>query len=268
MGVQPDLSNARYDELTFITSGAMDEDTARAAAESEMSRLAARAPEPVLLARVKITTEAHRPEPERVIAQGTMDVSGRIIRAEAAGPSAVDAMTAMFDRLDHRLQRLVERREDSRSRPPATPPGTWRHGDLPDKRPHYFDRPPGQAEIVRRKNYTADGTTIEEALFDLEVLDHRFFLFTDVSDGRVECIVYEGDGGVTLRRVCGGSPSGELPFPIEINTGAAPTLSPDEAAAQLEVSDGPFVFFKDGDTGHAAVLYRRYDGHYGLVTPA
>ncbi|MBO1414556.1 sigma 54 modulation/S30EA ribosomal C-terminal domain-containing protein, partial [Streptomyces sp. FH025] len=32
--------------------------------------------------------------------------------------------------------------------------------------------------------------------------------------------------------------------------------------------DQPFVFYTDTSTGRGNVLYRRYDGHYGLITPA
>jgi hypothetical protein len=28
------------------------------------------------------------------------------------------------------------------------------------------------------------------------------------------------------------------------------------------------VFFRNHDTGRANVVYRRYDGHYGLIVPA
>ena len=30
----------------------------------------------------------------------------------------------------------------------------------------------------------------------------------------------------------------------------------------------PFLFFIDAAPGRASVLYHRYDGHYGLITPA
>ena len=49
---------------------------------------------------------------------------------------------------------------------------------------------------------------------------------------------------------------------------AAPTLALDEAVEWLDVAGEPFVFFGDRDTGRAKVVYRRYDGHYGLVEPA
>jgi Sigma 54 modulation/S30EA ribosomal protein C terminus len=40
------------------------------------------------------------------------------------------------------------------------------------------------------------------------------------------------------------------------------------ALGVLDHSDAPFVFFANTDTGRGNVLYRRHDGHYGLITPA
>ena len=38
--------------------------------------------------------------------------------------------------------------------------------------------------------------------------------------------------------------------------------------ARLELSGLPFVFFVDRHTDVGCVLYIRYDGHYGLITPS
>jgi hypothetical protein len=46
-----------------------------------------------------------------------------------------------------------------------------------------------------------------------------------------------------------------------------PTIGVDDAIELLNLSDEPFVFFVDASSGRGAVLYRRYDGHYGLVSP-
>jgi hypothetical protein len=40
------------------------------------------------------------------------------------------------------------------------------------------------------------------------------------------------------------------------------------AVSRLNISDAPFIFFSDADRDQASVLYRRYDGHYGLMVPA
>ena len=35
----------------------------------------------------------------------------------------------------------------------------------------------------------------------------------------------------------------------------------------LDLADNPFLFFLDPDDGRGRVLYRRYDGNYGLIRP-
>ena len=45
-------------------------------------------------------------------------------------------------------------------------------------------------------------------------------------------------------------------------------MTEDQAVTHLDLGGDPFVFFVDAGTARARVLYRRYDGHYGLITPA
>ena len=44
-------------------------------------------------------------------------------------------------------------------------------------------------------------------------------------------------------------------------------ISIDEAVLMLDEATRPFVVFRDAATDAIAVLYRRPDGHYGLVGP-
>jgi len=41
-----------------------------------------------------------------------------------------------------------------------------------------------------------------------------------------------------------------------------------EAIARLEAAGQPFLFFVNTETGRGNLIYHRYDGHYGLVSPA
>jgi hypothetical protein len=40
-----------------------------------------------------------------------------------------------------------------------------------------------------------------------------------------------------------------------------------EAIGLIDLAAEPFVFFANATTGRGNVVYRRYDGHYGLITP-
>ncbi len=44
-------------------------------------------------------------------------------------------------------------------------------------------------------------------------------------------------------------------------------MKPSEAIQLLDGADWPFVFFRNPTTDRGNVIYRRYDGHYGLITP-
>lgn len=41
----------------------------------------------------------------------------------------------------------------------------------------------------------------------------------------------------------------------------------DEAVEQMELLDHSFFVFRDADTSHISVVYRRKDGNYGLIVP-
>lgn len=255
-------------QVEYMSDGPVPAST-RDSADTMVHKLADVSPRPVIFARVKIKVDEYRNPDERAIAQGTLDISGSMIRAQAAAGTAEQAMGILENRLERRLTRLAERREDANERPPFTSEGTWRRGDLPSRRPGYYDRPPEEREVIRKKTYAPDEElSISEAIFDLDVLDHRFFLFTDESDGKPS-IVYETDDGIALRKIDGSAPpSDEMRVSIDVNDAPAPSMAVEDAIERLNLSDEPFVFFEDADTGLASVLYRRYDGHYGLIVPA
>ena len=47
-----------------------------------------------------------------------------------------------------------------------------------------------------------------------------------------------------------------------------PSASLASARDRLDAGNEPFVFFDDDQTRRGHVLYRRHDGHYGLIVPA
>jgi len=65
---------------------------------------------PVLSARVALTMSADPAVSRPAVAEATIDVNGRIIRAEAAGRTMRDAIELMADRLRARLRRTVRPR--------------------------------------------------------------------------------------------------------------------------------------------------------------
>lgn len=236
----------------------------RRAAEEKLAKLAPLAPRRVLFARAILVKEADPALERPAIAKATMDVSGRIVRAHVAAPEMSEAIDLLVERLRGQLTELTERETARRREPGIADPGRWRHGDLPTQRPHYFPRPPEERRLIRTKTFALEPMSVEEAVWERRLLDHDFHLFTNVFTGE-ENVVYVGDEGVLqLKQI---SPSdGTFVEPVVIDPAPAPVLEIGEAIEALDVAGGRFLFFVDRPRGRGAVLYRRIDGHYGLIT--
>ncbi|MFI6847769.1 sigma 54 modulation/S30EA ribosomal C-terminal domain-containing protein [Kitasatospora sp. NBC_00085] len=100
-------------------------------------------------------------------------------------------------------------------------------------------------------------------MFELEAMDYDFHLFTDATSG-FDSVVRRGPAAEGYRLTTG-NPQAERVLPV--STLGVPRLAVADAVARLDLSGLPFVFFTDAATGRGYVLYHRYDGHYGLITP-
>jgi ribosome-associated translation inhibitor RaiA len=235
-------------QIQVVTRGAVGEEYARYA--EEKIRTATRAaPRPVLFVRVALT-QHENPSVERPCsAKATLDVSGRLVRAHVAASTMRETVDLLENRLRRRLEILAEQRQKSRQETGLAEPGAWRHGSLPTHRPAYFPRRPEERELVRHKTYEYAALTPKEAALDLELLDYDFHLFRNADTGR-DCVAYrQPDGMLALLET-------------------APSESVEEAIERLETTGEQFVFFNDRQSSRGNVLYHRYDGHYGLITPA
>ncbi|MCV7231303.1 sigma 54 modulation/S30EA ribosomal C-terminal domain-containing protein [Mycobacterium branderi] len=103
----------------------------------------------------------------------------------------------------------------------------------------------------------------------MELLDYDFHLFTEKGT-RQASVVYRA--GPTGYRVAQLKPSVEelAPFelPVTLSPQPAPRLTLQRAKEELCLLGLPFLFFIDVAEGRAGVLYHRYDGHYGLISPS
>ncbi len=254
------------DVAVQVTSRGDVSQQARDLAVERLSRVARSAPRTVR--RITVTL-SHEPDPARerpCIAKGSIDVDGRVVRAHVAAREMIQAVELLEEHMSRRLRDLADRDEATRSLPPTSSPGEWRHGELPAHRPEYFPRPAHDRRLVRRKTYALGPETIEEAAWEMRLLDHDFFLFTNSRSGE-ENVVYLGEEGVLHLRLP--ASAGEaFVDPVVIDPEPAPILSTREAIEMFDLADGRFLFFLERDSGRGQVLYRRFDGDYGLIVPS
>lgn len=236
-------------------------------ASDQVQRVIDRIGRPVLGAAVRLTRSGDPARELGCSATATIDVDGRLVRSRAEAAEMRDAVDRLVDRLRDRLQHLDELRLALRHRGAERAPGEWRRGDRPDPRPRYHPRPADEREIVRRKSFSTPESTLDEAIFDMESLDHDFFLFSDIATG-ADAVVWR-DGDDYRVRYVGAAPADPPEAAVEVVVDPVPvsTATEADARARLDIGDEPWVLYRDADTGRARVMYRRFDGHYGLITP-
>ena len=233
-----------------------------------VSSLLRMAPEPVLFARVKLIMSADPAVRRPAVAQANVDLNGRLIRAQAAGETMRAAVEHACDRLRIRLERAARNWEAIRGGRPVSAAGEWRHQSVPAPRLPYYPRSPEERTVVRRKSYALGRETPDEAAADAELMDYDFHLFTEAATGQDSAIYRTADG----YRLALAYPLihrlGPMDPSITVTAIPAPRLSVTEAAIRLEATGQSFLFFVNTGTGRGNLLYHRYDGDYGLITPA
>ena len=242
-------------------------DGMRELAAEKVSSLLRFASEPVLSARVTLAVSADPAVPRPAVAQATIDLNGRTVRAQAAAETMRAAIKHMAARLRVRLDRSARGWAARRGTLPVPEPGEWRHQSIPAHRPAYFPRPAAARAVIRRPAYAPHPLTTEEAVAELDLLDYDFHLFTERSTGQDSVLYRVADRYWLAQARPKPDCPGPLPAAVTLSEHRAPVLTLAEAIARLEWLGQPFVFFVNPETGRASLLYHRYDGHYGLVSP-
>ena len=136
----------------------------------------------------------------------TVVTRGPVIRAEACAKDFYAALDLSFNKLEGRLRRAADRRRVHRGRhaPVSVAEATANlPTDLPSLAPQGQDSPVATDlleqednqpwRIVREKEHPADPMTVDDALFQMELVGHDFYLFHDKESGRPS-VVYRRRG--------------------------------------------------------------------------
>ncbi|MEV0382228.1 ribosome-associated translation inhibitor RaiA [Nonomuraea sp. NPDC050643] len=153
----------------------------------------------------------------------TIHSRGPAIRAEASADDRFAAFDVALDKLEGRLRRLSDRRKVHHGNhcPPSVAELTATVPDVADLAPRSAPAVPEQAEpdedemrqksdqlyddivpiemdgdgplVVREKFHRAEPMTIDQALLEMELVGHDFYLFRDKESGQ-PCVVYNRRG--------------------------------------------------------------------------
>ena len=125
------------------------------------------------------------------VAEGTVWTGGAVLRAREAAHDTKAAIDLLVDKLDRQAQKL----HDKRRRGPA------RHqkhmgDDTLASDPEIPE--PTESEIVKTKQFAVKPMTPDEAVLQLELIGHDFFVFRNADTSEVNVVYRRKDGGYGL----------------------------------------------------------------------
>ncbi|SDT69866.1 ribosome hibernation-promoting factor, HPF/YfiA family [Actinoplanes derwentensis] len=137
----------------------------------------------------------------------TVMTKGPVVRAEAQAQDFYAALDCAINKLDARLRRSADRRRVHRGRhapvsvaaatanlPTDLTSGRTATLTKPDLDADPIEHDDGQPwRIVREKEHSAEPMTVDDALFQMELVGHDFYLFHDKESGRPS-VVYRRRG--------------------------------------------------------------------------
>jgi ribosome-associated translation inhibitor RaiA len=218
---------------------------------------------------VRVTLRRMNPGSKRpYVADGDVRYDGRTLAAHAAGPSPLEAVDELTERLRRQLRRTVGT-EVARRNEPSVIQKALEAIDLGRRnRPGAGLKPPEEREIVHRRTYDDEPMGTVQAAANLLDLDLEFLLFRHTLTGEDVVVYHRDDGRIGLIHPQGSALADENDIVVAEPSRYSGPLTLDAARAEMDVLNHRFLYFIDAADGRGKVLYLRHDGDYGLVEPA
>ena len=266
--IPPATGQARPNPINIeVTARGEVSERAREQARRRLVELDRSVPGSILGARVVLIQE---PNPRIALparAEAEVDLKGRLVRARAAAPSMEAAVNEVAERLLRRVRRYVDRLITRKRDTGRTADGEWPHRSRSRPRPSALPRPAAEREIIRRKSFAFGPMSVEQAADAVEDLDHDFFLFHDSHTDADGVVYWRDDGLLALIEPASAQLRDDRGPVVETSRFSSP-IELQAAINEMNEVSHRFLFFEDSVSGRGNVIYRRYDGHYGLIEPA
>lgn len=117
----------------------------------------------------------------------TIPVNKSVIRAEASDQDLYNAMDIVVDKLGRQLRK-------HKTKLMAKGHDTIRFENIEGYIPLPDEKDELNGKIIRRKKFEMRPMSEEEAILQMELLGHNFFVFVNAEDNQV-CVVYKRKGG-------------------------------------------------------------------------
>ena len=156
-------------------------------AEAKLSKLERQLTDPRV--ELELTVERNPSIAENHVAEATIWTKGPVLRAREASADHKASIDQLVEKLERQVKRYREKRRPRRGHPTegaAIPEeGIPVEGD-------------GEPRIVKSKQFGIKPMSPEEAVLQLELVGHDFFVFRSAESGDVNVVYRRHDGGYGL----------------------------------------------------------------------
>lgn len=176
-------------------------DALRDYAEEKVGRVSKIIDQDTMTAEVVLRHEKNPKIDRPDVAEVTVLLKGRVARAQESATDMYAAIDLAADKVERQLQkyksRLLEKRDNGAVRL-KTAPGD---AQIPGGEPEPVEAgPEREAEIVREKMIEMKPMTEDEAILQLELVDHDFFVFQHADSDSIAVLYRRDDGDYGLIR--------------------------------------------------------------------
>ncbi len=149
--------------------------------------------------RAELTQSETRAAADRYTAQITLWANGQILRAEESTSDIFASIDATVDKMASQMQRFKGRRFQSRRRASAAASMEAEMNDLlPVVQEEGEAEPQFDGSIIRRKQFVVEPMNEEEAVEQMELLAHDFFVFFNPEANAINVLYRRRDGNYGL----------------------------------------------------------------------
>lgn len=146
-------------------------------------------------AEVELSHERNPSIPEPEVAEATLFINGSVLKAREASVDMYASIDRMTDKLERQVRRYRGRQIDR-----------WqgqikRQSQGPQADPEPFvveEEEEVEPRIVRTKQFQMKPMNAEEAVLQMELLDHDFYVFTSADTGDINVVYRRRDGDYGL----------------------------------------------------------------------
>ncbi|MCX7599329.1 MAG: ribosome-associated translation inhibitor RaiA [Armatimonadetes bacterium] len=118
----------------------------------------------------------------------TVDADGLLVRAQERSDDELEAFDRALDAIERQLARFRERVRDSHRRPKEV-------SSAPEASPTVASSEEATVRILRTKTVALKPMTAEEAIMQMDLLGHDFFLYLDAETDKVAVVYRREEGG-------------------------------------------------------------------------